>query len=113
MKAQLADGEACFDFMIQFQTDPVQMPLEDPGKPWDEEISPFIKVATIKIPAQSFDSDAQMEFCENLSFTPWHSLPEHRPLGGVNRVRKDVYRTLSQFRHDKNKVPRQEPTADV
>lgn len=110
MKAQLAHGEACFDFMIQFQTDPEQMPIEDPGRAWSEAHSPFQKVATIRIPAQNFDSEEQMEFCENLSFTPWHSLPEHRPLGGVNRARKEVYRTLSTFRHDRNDAPRREPT---
>jgi hypothetical protein len=36
--------------MIQFQTDPKRMPLEDPGRAWDEALSPFQKVATIKIP---------------------------------------------------------------
>jgi len=112
MKAQLAQGDACFDFMIQFQIGPEQMPIEDPGKAWNEARSPFQKVATIRIPTQTFDSESQMEFCENLSFTPWHSLPEHRPLGGVNRARKEVYRTLSQFRHDRNKVPRREPRGD-
>ncbi len=30
--------------------------------------------------------------CEDLSFSLWHSLPEHRPLGLVNRVRKTAYR---------------------
>ena len=110
MIAQLARQEVCFDFMIQFQTDPAQMPLEDPGQPWDETLSPFQKVATIRIPAQKFDSAAQMEFCENLSFTPWHSLPEHRPLGGVNWARLEVYQTLSEFRHQRNNTPRREPT---
>ena len=45
----------------------------------------------------------QMEFCEDLSNTPWHSLPEHRPIGGINRVRKVVYEVLSKKRHELNK----------
>ena len=57
----------------------------------------------------SFDSPAQMALAENLSFTPWHSLPEHRPLGGINRARKVAYRTISVFRHQRNGVPREEP----
>lgn len=87
------------------------MPIEDPGKRWSEAASPFRKVAPIVIPRQSFDSEQQRAFGENLSFTPWHSLPEHRPLGGVNRARKVVYAFISTFRHQKNDVPRREPTS--
>ena len=63
----------------------------------------------LHIPAQQVDSAAQRAFGENLSFTPWHSLPEHRPLGGINRARKIVYAAISTFRHAQNGVPRQEP----
>lgn len=41
------------------------MPVEDPRVPWDEKRSPFRKVARIRIPRQTFDSPAQMEFCKN------------------------------------------------
>ena len=50
-----------------------------------------------------------MEYAEHLSFTPWHSLPEHRPIGGVNRIRKTVYEQISTLRHNANKTPRREP----
>jgi hypothetical protein len=43
--------------------------------------------------------------------SPWHSLPEHRPLGGINRSSKLVYEVISRFRHTENKVPRREPTS--
>lgn len=109
MVAQLASGDAYFDFAVQVQTDADSMPIEDPGQAWSEAESPFRKVASIRIPQQQFDSQAQREFGENLSYTPWHSLPEHRPLGGVNRARKVVYRAISIFRHEQNAVPRVEP----
>jgi hypothetical protein len=112
MQQQLTNDGASFDFMVQFQTDPEKMPIEDASILWDEKLSPFQKVATIKIQPQQFDSSAQMDFCENLSFTPWHSLPQHRPLGNINRVRKEIYRSLSTFRHERNGVPRKEPTGD-
>jgi hypothetical protein len=112
MQQRLDGGEARFDFMVQAQTDPYKMPLEDPSVVWDEELSPFRRVASLRIPEQSFDSAAQMTFCENLSFTPWHSLLEHRPLGGLNRARKVVYQALSKLRHQRNDAPRQEPKAD-
>ena len=92
------------------QTDADSMPIEDPGKLWPESVSPFRNVVTIRIPAQEFDSEARRTFDENLSYTPWHALPEHRPLGGVNRARKIVYRAIPTFRHEHNKVPRFEPT---
>ena len=112
MQQRLRAGEARFDFMVQIQTDPYKMPLEDSSIVWDEAVSPFRKVATIHIPAQNFDSPAQMAACENLSFTPWHSLPEHRPLGGLNRARKVVYQALSRLRHQQNNAERREPAIE-
>lgn len=109
MKEHLAQEEASFDFMIQFQTDPVKMPIEDATVDWPEALSPLIKVATIKIPKQTFDSAAQMAFAENSYFAAWHSLPEHRPLGGINRARRFAYDQLSKFRLKRNKLPRVEP----
>jgi hypothetical protein len=111
MVRQLARGEAHFDFAVQLQTDATQMPIEDPGYEWSETVSPFRKVARLKILQQEFDNEAQRRFGENLSFTPWHSLPEHRPLGGVNRARKVIYRAISMFRHTQNGTVRQEPTS--
>jgi catalase len=113
MVNHLAQQDATFDFMVQVQTDAVKMPIEDPTVEWDEALSPYRKVATLKIPPQTFNSVKQMEFCENLSYTPWHSLPEHRPLGGINRVRKRVYESTARLRHELNGVPYGEPTSLV
>ena len=110
MIAQLEKEDALFDFMIQIQTDAEKMPIEDPGKLWPESLSPFRKVATIRIHRQNFDSEEQREFGENMSFTPWHALPEHRPLGGINRARRVVYDAISAFRHQHNGVERKEPS---
>ena len=110
MVRQLSQREAVFDFTVQLQVDASDMPIEDPGEEWDEAQSPFRKVATIRIPQQEFDSEAQRNFGENLSFTPWHSLPAHRPLGGINRARRIVYDAISTFRHERNNVVRREPT---
>jgi hypothetical protein len=110
MARQLKTEDVYFDFLVQLQTDPVKMPIEDATIVWDESLSPFQKVGTIHIPVQTFDSPAQIEFAENLSFTPWHTLPEHRPLGNTNRVRRKVYETVSKLRHQLNNARRQEPT---
>ena len=110
LKDYLNSKDACFEFLVQTQVDPNKMPVEDSTLEWDESLSPFVKIATVHVPKQTFDSEKQMSFCENLSYTPWHSLPEHRPLGGVNRVRKPVYEAISEQRHEANKIRRSEPT---
>jgi len=109
MIQQLAQGDAYFDFSVQLQTDAIKMPIEDPGIEWREDESPFQKVATIRIPQQVFDNQKQNEFGENLSFSPWHSIAEHRPLGGINRARGFIYPFISKFRHQTNNVPVKEP----
>lgn len=106
----LAEASASFDFMVQLRTQPDAMPIEDPTETWDEAAAPFIPVATIAVPRQELDTPEQQAFGENLSFSPWHCVAAHRPLGGINRVRRTVYETVSRLRHDPNGVPRREPT---
>jgi catalase len=98
IKQYLQKREAYFDFKIQFQTDADKMLIEDPTIEWKESDSPFIKVATIKIFQQEFDTAEVKQQDESLSFSPWHCLPEHRPLGGVNRARNKIYTQLSEKR---------------
>jgi hypothetical protein len=110
LERHFAEASASFDFMVQLRTRPDSMPIEDPTVIWDEGAAPFVPVASITIPEQSFDSAEQNAFCENLSFSPWHCIDAHRPLGGINRVRRVVYEAISRLRHDLNGVPRREPT---
>ncbi len=102
MAEQLAAGPACFDFMVQVQQPGKQMPVEDATVVWSQSDTPFQKIATIQIPAQDFDTEAQNEFCENLSYNPWHSLPDHRPIGVFNRVRKALYSEVAKYRWSAN-----------
>jgi hypothetical protein len=108
----LAEAEARFEFLVQpRRAEGGAMPVEDPRIPWDEADSPFVPVATITIPPQRFDTPARDAFGENLSFTPWHCLEAHRPLGGINRLRRTVYEAISRLRHELNGTPREEPAA--
>jgi hypothetical protein len=113
LAARLRAGHATFEFLVQRQTDPASMPVEDSTIVWDEARAPFARVATVTIPAQRFDSVAQMTLAEQISYTPWHTLPEHAPLGHVNRTRRAVYDAVSQVRHGLNGTPRREPTSLV
>jgi hypothetical protein len=92
-------SEAVFDFKIQLQTDPVAMPVEDVSVEWSEAVSVPVTVATVTIPPQHVDASGELaRQCESISFNPWHSLAEHRPLGGMNRLRKQVYLASVQKR---------------
>jgi len=101
-----------FDLMVQVQTDPHLMPIEDSSVRWSETLSPFIPVATVHIPKQQFESPALIEFTKRLKMNPWHCLPEHRPLGNLNRARRRLYFELSKFRQQMNQTTHVEPTGD-
>ena len=107
--AQLAQGEAVFDFAVQVQRDEACMPLDDPLKIWSLELSPPRKLATLRILKQDFDTVDINRYGENLSFNPWHSLAEHQPLGTLNLARKTIYETLSAYRHKANQSAPREP----
>ena len=109
MVKTLDEKDVEFDFLIQVQTDPHRMPIENAAVRWPEKLSPFIPAATIHIPRQKFDSSAQFEFAKRLSINPWHGLHEHRPLGNQNRARRRMYWELSQFRQKVNNTPHYEP----
>ncbi len=102
--------DVAFDLLIQIQTDPFRMPIENAAVLWPEKLSPFIPAATVHIPQQKFDSEAQFAFAKRLKMNPWHCLPEHRPLGNQNRARLRMYYELSQFRQEMNTTTHLEPT---
>lgn len=104
MKVHLSKAPVCFDFMVQFQTDGSSMPIEDASVVWDEDESPFKKVARITIKDQVFSSDESLASCELTRFDPWQSLSEHEPVGRMNLVRKKVYSVTSRFRLGENNI---------
>lgn len=108
LAATLKEHEIVYDFGVQFQTDAVKMPIEDPTVIWD---SPFIKLATIKIPKQICNTEERHTIGENLSYNSWHCLQEHQPLGSFNRARKFIYEEMYAFRHKHNGVKDEEPLA--
>jgi len=93
---------ACFVLQIQRQNAHLYMPIEDTSIEWKESDAPFQTVARIRIPAQDFDTLEQNIACDNQSFSPWHGLEAHRPIGGINRLRKAVYDAVSDYRHSRN-----------
>jgi catalase len=95
---------ACFALQIQLQDATRYMPIEDTSVQWKESDAPFQTVAHIRVPAQDFDTPEQNLMCDNLSFNPWHGIEAHRPIGGINRLRKAVYEAVSAYRLERNGV---------
>jgi len=62
-----------------------------------------VKLARIEIPAldpgDAAARAARIAAGDRMAFNPWNTLPEHRPLGAVNRVRNKVYKELARARN--------------
>lgn len=102
---RLAPGspDITFDFQVQLQDvceieGDVDVQIENACTKWPGESSPFETVATIRIAPQDINTPERREECEALVFNPWHGIAEHRPLGGINRLRRDVYLASSERR---------------
>ena len=112
MVTALDAGDVDLEFRIQLQTDPHLMPIENAAVLWPERRSPRVPVATLHIPRQKFNTQAQLDFARRLTYNPWHCIPDHRPLGNQSRARRRMYWELSKLRHDMNQVSRHEPTGE-
>jgi hypothetical protein len=106
MASHLAQRQARLALCVQLPPDPAAAHVDDATRSWD---TPLVTVATITIPAQDFRNPAQDGMAETISFSPWHCLPAHRPLGSVNLARRRVYREASLLRHLNGARPVKEP----
>jgi hypothetical protein len=96
--AEAGDKVICFDFQIQVRDASqlkIEEDVEDACVAWPD---PFVTVARINIPPQDITTKERQDFCEALFYTPWHGLTDHRPLGGINRLRQDVYEKSAELR---------------
>ena len=90
VKTMQGEEDVCFNFMIQLAgVDKVaDLGIEDATTTWELDHEP---VALITIPAPQDPEANERDQCEAMAFSPWHSLAAHRPLGGINRLRQQVY----------------------
>lgn len=101
-----------WEIRVQLCTDIEKMPIEDPTVPWPEDESPYVTVARLVATPQNAWSAARVAAVDDgMSFTPWHALAAHRPIGSVMRVRKAVYEMASRFRSERNATPVKEPVS--
>jgi catalase len=100
----------CFNFKIQTRSEAEleaeraeklleEEPIEDATTLWRDELTSYEEVARITIPVpQAPDAPEAIGHCEKLAFTPFHSLAAHRPIGGINRLRHEVYESSATHR---------------
>jgi hypothetical protein len=106
LRTELADrlrkGDLLFDFLVQFYVDDKRTPIEDTSVRWKPKHAPFVKVAQLRIPGCDLRDPATNALSgkiDRLSFTPWHTTAEHRPLGNVMRARKIAYQKSAALRN--------------
>lgn len=114
MNALFAREGGEWELRVQLCTDTETMPIEDASVPWDEQESPYVPVARIRVGPQTAWSDARAKVGDDdTRFMPWRGLAAHRPLGAVNRARKTPYEMSSDLRGTINGCPMHEPTGRV
>ncbi|MFB6456758.1 hypothetical protein ACE38W_15910 [Chitinophaga sp. Hz27] len=109
LKQRLIQGEVHLGFYLQFRTDDAKMPLDEAMVRWPENLSAPQLFATLILHQQDIDTPGQVAYGENLSYNPWHTLAEHKPIGSISDVRKVVYEEGARLRRDRNGIPLTEP----
>jgi len=111
VRDEMARIDAEWEFQVQLCRDLTKQPIEDPTVEWDETISPFQRVAVLRVPAQDSWNPAQVrEIDEETRFSVWTGLAAHQPLGNINRARNETYRHSADFRARVNGCPYREPS---
>ena len=85
------------------------MPVEKTTVLWPESLSPYVTVAKLRLSQQEIGGEDNFEKMDKTSMTAWRVTEQHRPLGGIMRSRKEVYRQSSILRHQANNQERKEP----
>ncbi len=112
IKEFFEENTALWDIQAQLALDSETTPIEDASKRWPEDKSPYQTVATLIVHPQDSYSDARQIFAdEQLSFSPWHALAAHQPLGGIMRSRLKAYEEAQKFRAQRNQRLHVEPTS--
>lgn len=87
LTSYISRNTACFRFMVQDYLNS-SFAVEDLTVPWSESASPFRELARIYFPAQGLVDDL---IAERQIFNPWNTLPAHKPVGGISRLRLAAY----------------------
>ena len=103
-------SDGVWELEVQLCTDLATMPVEDASVVWPEDQSPCRTVTTIEFEPQTGWSDALAAAVDDgMTFSPWHGLAAHRPLGAAMCARKTAYEHSARFHAERNGQPINEP----
>lgn len=100
-----AVNAAEWEIGVQLCTDLSLMPIEDASVEWPEDRSAYRPVARMRIAVQSAWDERTAEAERQLSFSPWHGIEAHRPLGSIMRARRPAYEMSTRFRREHGGCP--------
>lgn len=101
---------ATWELRVQLCRDINSMPLENAAIEWPEQDSPYLPVARITaLPQAGWSEALSSAIDDGMSFSPWHGVLEHRPLGSIMRVRKAAYAMSARFRFERTGKVLREP----
>jgi hypothetical protein len=101
--------DVVFDLSIRVRHAATSDDVEDASRWWTRPQERIVRLGSIAIPRQSFLTHNALYDCEHMVFNPWNCLPEHRPLGSVNRMRLAVYLASRQVQQKLNTVGHEQP----
>jgi len=98
------DKDATYELRVQLCHDLSKQAVEDTSVQWDESEFPFETVGKVVLPVGQdvFGAQRRAVWDDHMKLNVWHGLEEHRPLGSVNRLRKELYQRSSKFRSEMN-----------
>ena len=109
--AEIGENDYTFQLEAQLCVDPLRMPIENTSIDWPEKLSPFTKIAIIRIPRQDISSPVNLDIADRISISPWRTRNDHVPIGEIMTVRRDVYRRSAEVRRQINQQPQREPSS--
>lgn len=108
--ASMRQSRVRWELRVQLCRDLDVHPIEDATVVWDEEVSPFVTIASVEAAAQPGWTQPRAEQVDDhMRFSPWIGLEAHRPLGSINRARKSSYEHSAEFREKYNSCPIHDP----
>ena len=98
------DKEATYDLRVQLCENLDKQSVEDTSVEWDEGDVPFRTVGRVVLPAGQdvFGAERRRVWDDEMKLNVWWGLEEHRPLGSVNRLRRELYQRSAGFRGGMN-----------
>ncbi len=113
---RLREGPVSYDFRLQHFRDEQRTPIEDASIEWTEAVAPSLTVARLTLPQQDVNNARGRQlssFVENLSFDPFHTRQDMRPLGNMMRARNHAYRLSTTARGASPEPSGAQPLHDI